>query len=230
MRSAHRVVVMSDDQRTECSAIARRVAVMANAVIPSRGLPDALPEFVQALERPRLAVIGRLSSEKGVDVFLGAAARLAERGLGFSALIVGDGPEREALERLCARLKLTHRVRFLGNMRDVRQIYECVDLVVIPSRSEGLPNVLLEALAHDRPVAATRVGAIPSVIDSPLAGSLAEPGSPDALADAILAALSLRTDSRAADARRRAAARFSLADRVLAHQRLYEAVGVAASS
>ena len=94
---------------------------------------------------------------------------------------------------------------------------------MIPSRSEGLPNVLLEALAHDRAVAATRVGAIPTVLDSPLAGALAEPNSPRSLADAIGRALSLRADPRAAAARRRVVDAFSLERRIDAHLSLYEA-------
>jgi glycosyltransferase involved in cell wall biosynthesis len=115
-------------------------------------------------------------------------------------------------------------VRFVGAVKAVDALYDKLSMLVIPSRSEGLPNVLLEALRKDLPVAATTVGAIPEVIDSPLAGALCEPGSAAQLADAIERALALRESTDAHAARRRVVARFSLDARARAHMRLYESV------
>src|SRR5206468_4146439 len=95
------------------------------------------------------------------------------------------------------------------------------DLLVIASRSEGLPNVLLEALRAGVPVVATRVGAIPEVLDSPTAGILTPPNSFTALADAIAQALQLKRDPEAGDIRRMVANRFSLERRIAAHLALY---------
>jgi glycosyltransferase involved in cell wall biosynthesis len=223
LRTANRVVVMSDAQRAEFSDMGPRVSVIANAVIPRDSLDaDADPCVIDG-ERPILGIVGRLSHEKGVDVFLRAASLLTREGTGFSAVIVGDGPDRASLEALARELGLANRVRFTGPLNNMRAVYDAIDLLVIPSRSEGLPNVLLEALAHDCPVAATRVGAIPTVLDSPLAGALAEPDSARSLADAIRRALSLRADPGAAAARRRIVDAFSLERRIDAHLSLYGA-------
>jgi glycosyltransferase involved in cell wall biosynthesis len=223
LRSADRVVVMSELQREEFADMGPRVSVIANAVIPGDNLvADADPDTIDGV-RPILGVIGRLSPEKGVDVFLRAASLLVAEGTAFSAAIVGDGPDRASLEALTRELGLSARVRFTGPLRNMRAVYDAIDLLVIPSRSEGLPNVLLEALAHDRPVAATRVGAVPTVLDSPSAGVLADPESPRSLADAIRQALSLRSDPRAVAARRRIVDAYSLERRVEAHLDLYGA-------
>jgi glycosyltransferase involved in cell wall biosynthesis len=224
LRTANRVVVMSEAQRAEFSDMGPRVTVIANAVIPRDKLEADADSCVIEGERPILGVVGRLSHEKGVDVFLRAASLLAREGAGFSAVVVGDGPDRSSLEALARELGLAERVRFTGPLQNMRAVYDAIDLLVIPSRSEGLPNVLLEALAHDRPVAATRVGAVPTVLDSPLAGALAEPESPRSLADAIGRALSLRSDPRSTAARRRIVDAFSLERRTDAHLRLYGAV------
>jgi glycosyltransferase involved in cell wall biosynthesis len=214
---------MSDAQQAEFSDLGPRVSVIANAVIPRDDLDADADPYVIEGEHPVLGVVGRLSREKGVDVFLRAASLLTKEGTSFSAAIVGDGPDRSSLEALARDLGLADRVRFTGPLNNMRAVYDAIDLLVIPSRSEGLPNVLLEALAHDRPVAATRVGAIPTVLESSLAGALAEPDSPRSLADAIGRALTLRADPRAVAARRRAVDAFSLERRIDAHLRLYGA-------
>jgi glycosyltransferase involved in cell wall biosynthesis len=96
--------------------------------------------------------------------------------------------------------------------------------LVIPSRSEGLPNVLLEGLLADVPIVATRVGAIPDVLESSVAGVLVPPGDAIGLADAIMQALPLRTNAASSTARRLLCQRFSLERRVHEHLRLYDDV------
>ena len=171
--------------------------------------------------RPRFGVVGRLSPEKGVDVFLYACDALARRGVSFSAVVAGDGPERARLERLRDTLALGGRVDFIGATSAIASLYASLDLLVIPSRSEGLPNVLLEALRADVPVVATSVGAIPDVLNSPRAGLVVPPGSAAALADGIARALPLRSDPAARNARRQVVDRFSLQRRVAEHLRIY---------
>jgi glycosyltransferase involved in cell wall biosynthesis len=108
-----------------------------------------------------------------------------------------------------------------GIVAAVEALYSRLDLLVIPSRSEGLPNVLLEALRADVPVVATRVGAVPEVIDSPLAGVLVPPNDPIALADAIERSLRVGNRDEARAARREVAERFSLERRATQHLTLY---------
>ena len=233
LRAADRVVVMSEAHRTHFSHLGDRVRVVHNAAIPLPPDGGASPSSVVPRHRgdddtgPRIGVVGRLSPEKGVDLFLQACQLLQRRDISLSAFVVGDGPERHRLERMSDALGLTRCVHFTGATSAVQSLYEAVDLLVIPSRSEGLPNVLLEALRADLPVVATRVGAIPEVLDTPYAGVVVPPGSPALLADGIVRALPLKHEPKAREARRAVVERFSIQCRAQAHLRLYDAVRLA---
>lgn len=225
LKAADRVVVMSQAQARAFRHCDGRVRVVHNAVLalPAAGSAaerDRLAALAGSLPRPVVGVVGRLSEEKGVDVFLDACAVLAQRGLAFSAIVAGDGPGRPRLESQCARLGL-EGVRFLGHVYDVAALYGMLDLLVLPSRSEGLPNTLLEAMRADVPVVATAVGAVPEVVGTSAAARLVAPGSAPALAQAIEHALTQGDLPGAAVARRAALSRFSLERRVEAHVQLY---------
>ena len=229
MRRADRLVVMSQAHRAACAPLGDRVRVVYNAVLELPAIPEAPPVdlpggFAEARSNGAvlLGVVGRLSSEKGVDVFLDACGVLANRDVPFRALIAGDGPDRQMLTARARTLGLADRVAFLGNVCDMGRLYRQIDCLVIPSRSEGLPNVLLEALNHDLPAVATHVGAIPEVLTDQRAGIVVPPQQPDALADGIRRALPLMRDPAAQAARAAAAQRFSLAARVDAHLALYD--------
>jgi glycosyltransferase involved in cell wall biosynthesis len=226
---ADRIVVMSQAQLAGFDHLGDRVRLVHNAVLTS-AIRDGAADRLSLPESPRpvLGVIGRLSAEKGIDVLLRAVALLRDRGVNASLLVAGDGPERNALMRLRDDLGLTDSVHFLGPVHPIAALYPHLDVVVLSSRTEGLPNVLLEALAADRAVVATRVGAIPEVLSEPDAGALVEPDSVNDLADAIIRALSRLDDPRAREARRRAVDAFSLDRRAEAHVALYrELVGAA---
>jgi glycosyltransferase involved in cell wall biosynthesis len=166
-------------------------------------------------------VVGRLSFEKGVDVFLRACDVLRRRGRAFSALIVGDGPELDRLLALRRELGLAEVVAFRPSTAAVRSIYAAIDALVIPSRSEGLPNVLLEALAEDLPVVSTAVGGVPEVLEDPMAGLVVPSGDPAALADAMVRVADVGRTPAAQRARRVCVERFSLDARARAHVALY---------
>ena len=206
---ADRIVVMSNEQMRRFSAAGDRVRVIYNAVRSTRSGDGSRVPSMAALPRPRIAVVGRLSPEKGVDVFLDAMARLRRQGITASGVIVGDGPLRARLAARTNALGLTDRVLYTGHLPSADPIYGLVDLLVIPSRSEGLPNVLLEALGAGLPVVATRVGAIPDVLGDPAAGFLVKPGSAPELATAIEHALVSLEDTNARSARERVVRRFA---------------------
>lgn len=130
-------------------------------------------------------VIGRLSPEKGPDVFLRAFAAAAPRAPRLRAVMVGDGPELEPSRRLAGRLGLEGRVVFAGFRSDLAAVYRALDLLVIPSRSEGLPTVLLEAMLLGVPVVSTAVGAVPDVIEDGTTGLVVPAQDEPALAAAL---------------------------------------------
>lgn len=131
---------------------------------------------------PLLATVGALIPGKGQRDAIAAAERIPEATL----LLAGDGPDRRALEAIIRERGLGGRVRLLGNISrdDVAILLAAADAMVLPSRSEGLANVWVEALASGTPVVTTDVGGAREVIDRPEAGAIVPP-TPDAIASAV---------------------------------------------
>jgi glycosyltransferase involved in cell wall biosynthesis len=141
-------------------------------------------------ETPRLLAVGRLVEKKGHETLLLAAALLRDRGLGFTLRLVGEGPEWPRLQRLVHELRLADRVVFLGPLSEteVRTEYESADVFALPCRrltngdQDGLPNVILEAMAHGLPVVSTRLDGIVEAIVDGESGLLADQDDPAAVA------------------------------------------------
>jgi glycosyltransferase involved in cell wall biosynthesis len=117
---------------------------------------------------------------------LRAIARVFDAGVQAELIFLGDGPERNHLERLCLELGITGVVRFLGFQSNVADWLRDFDIVVFSSVREGIPVAMLEAMAAGVPVVATCVGGIPEVIRDGVDGLLVESGHPVYLADAIV--------------------------------------------
>jgi glycosyltransferase involved in cell wall biosynthesis len=111
---------------------------------------------------PMLLWVGRMVPVKGLDILLTACTKLRQRGLSFQLCLVGDGPLRGALERQADANGLRDVVRFIGvvSHHQLADWYRASDLIVLPSRSEGVPNVLREALACGKPYVASNVGGV----------------------------------------------------------------------
>lgn len=196
-RFADRTVVLTQAQRRVLpgGGDKRRVRVIPNAVdvdhpapTSSGGPPVRVTHGIGA-DAPLVVVVSRLSPEKGVDVFLRAFARLLGDVPGVRGLIVGDGPLRDAHEALARDLGIDAAVRFAGFTPTPGDYLLAADLVVLPSRSECIPNVALESMALGKPVVATSVGGVPEVIEDGISGLLAPPENPQALAAAMTRAL-----------------------------------------
>ncbi len=129
--------------------------------------------------------IGRMTAVKNTDDVLLALRALHDRGVDGYLLMVGDGPDRDRVERRAHELALTRRCLFLGYQEEVARFYAVLDAMLLPSLNEGTPVSAIEALAAGRPVVATRVGGVPDVVDDTEDGFLVEPGAPDALADRL---------------------------------------------
>lgn len=164
------------------------------------------PSFAPPL---RLAFVGRLVRQKGVDLLLEALATGAEAAR-WQLEVAGEGKERAALEAQAVALGVGERVRFLGHLDGVADVYRRADVVVVPSRYEGFCFVAVEAALAGRPVVATRVSSLPEVVHDGDTGLLVAPDDPAALRGAIaaLAADPGRGRAMGAQGRRRAAERF----------------------
>ncbi len=159
--------------------------------------PDAACELRRAMGLEGCAValaVGRLSYEKGHRDLL-ESVRLLKTAKKFADLppyrfvIVGDGPERAALTRSAGDLGVSEEVIFAGHQSDVRPYYQMADLLVLPSHTEGSPNVVLEAMAAGLPVAATEVGGVPEIVEPDGSGLIFPPRRPDKMAEAIVTLL-----------------------------------------
>lgn len=133
-----------------------------------------------------LGVVGRLSPEKGHADFIAAMKRVADSAPRVKAIFIGDGQERSALERSIAEHSLQQRIFLAGYQEELAPYYRALDLVVMPSHSEGMPNAALEAMVHGKPVLATAVGGIPEVVLDGVTGVLVPPHDPAALSAAVL--------------------------------------------
>lgn len=168
-----------------------------------------------------LGAVGRLVPEKGLPFLFSALAELRTSGRQMRAVLVGDGPDREALAQLSRNLDLD--VHFLGVRRDLPELYPGFDIFCLPSLEEGSPQVLLEAMACGCPAVATTVGGVPEVITKSAQGLLVPPGDSTALQAALLEladdpALRRRLGG---EARRHVVAHFDLALGIRAHEKLY---------
>ncbi|HEX6220356.1 MAG TPA: glycosyltransferase [Acidimicrobiia bacterium] len=141
----------------------------------------------------RLVVhVGNIRPHKGHETLIDAATIVLQRVPHVTVVSVGAEKFSGDLARLRARARdrgIDARMRFLGRRQDARALIAAADVVVNPADSEGLPVALLEALALSRPVVATAVGGVPSVVRHETTGLLVPPGSPDALAEALMRAL-----------------------------------------
>lgn len=154
-------------------------AVMAN--LKDRELIRS--EFGVNNETIVIGAVGRLNYLKGFDSFLTALSMLPVAAPNIVAILVGDGEERDNLDRLARKSKIP--IRFLGARHDATRIMSAFDIFVMPSRSEGLPLALLEAMASSCAIIATAVGDVPTVLRQGKAGMLIVPEDPIALSDAI---------------------------------------------
>jgi glycosyltransferase involved in cell wall biosynthesis len=165
----------------------------AKLIFVPNGIPPPPPPSGRDLRAelglgPRVPVVGTvcaLRPQKALDVLVRAAAALSGRFTAVRVLIVGEGPERPALERQIGDLGLGETVTLLGHRSDVPDVLRALDVAVCSSNFEGTPLSILEYMEAGLPVVATRVGGVPDLIESGEHGLLVEPGDPGALAKAL---------------------------------------------
>jgi sugar transferase (PEP-CTERM/EpsH1 system associated) len=185
---SHCVVSVSHDSAAVARCIERvpahKVRVIHNGIDLDSFAPE--PRAVSGATL-RAIHVARLSPIKDQRTLLQAVRRVVDAEPGFHLDIVGDGPMREELVTLCHELQLSEQVRFLGFREDVRELLATADCYVLSSVSEGVSLTLLEAMAMGLPVVATAVGGNPEVVAHGETGLVVPAGSPERLAEALLA-------------------------------------------
>jgi len=199
LRWMDKVVCISHAQAEKVVAAgvpADRVAVFCNAVRCNRfGTPD--PRYREELLHffPRsmqhiVGAAGRLSPEKGFGVLVDAAASVVRQDSSVGFVLFGDGPLRDSLRERIESRGIQGNFVLAGFRHDLDDFMPHFDLLTLPSFTEGLPNVVLEAFAAGVPVVATAVGGTPEIVDDGQTGFLVPPGQPAQMANRIRQALS----------------------------------------
>jgi glycosyltransferase involved in cell wall biosynthesis len=193
---------------------ASRVRTVTNG-IPTTPLVERIRQNGDVV---RIAAIGRLSEEKGIDLMVDAIRELVRRGRPVEGIIAGEGPELADLRRMAQDLP----VRFLGFVDDMAGFMASADILCLPSRVEGLPFALLEAMMSGLPCVATAVGDVPTAVDG--TGFVVPPGDVDALADALdeLVGSPARRQALGRAAHERVCACYSLESMVDSTVRVYQ--------
>jgi len=168
-----------------------KIDVVINAVPDSAFEKVSFDNNIFDKDEKFIVSAGRLSYEKGYDILIDALNILAKDRKKVNCIIYGNGPEREKLQAQIKSYKLEKNIRLAGFIDDLRGPFGAMEFLVIPSRSEGFPLVLLESWAQAAPVVATPVGGLPSLITNNENGLLASEVSAKSLAEAILEALSI---------------------------------------
>lgn len=215
-----RLIFVSAYERDEYSAKVGVPRVPAEVVYNGLAKTEFEPVVAAPVQRDFL-YIGMLRAIKGPDVFIRAMKALRDDGTAVTAHMVGDGPEREDYKHLTAEMGLSDIIRFHDQM-PARDAFSQARTIVVPSRGESMPYIVLEAVAAQMPIVATRVGGIPEIFmdDSE---RLVPPDDVDALADAMRRALEAPEAMRE-EARVRAnqlSGRFSVAIMAESVERIY---------
>ncbi len=200
LRGADAVVCVSEHLAAEArqsTPTQTPVRVVRRGVDLDRFCPGDRSEARRRLgvrpDRPALVWVGRLDPVKGLDVLLSACARLKHQGSDFGVYLVGGGPLRQALSEQAAQLGLSDRVVMPGVVSHdtLPDWYRAADITVLPSLSEGVPNVLMESIACGTPFVASDVGGVSEIAD-PLLDRLVPAGDSEALAAALASVLANR--------------------------------------
>ncbi|MCI0642795.1 MAG: glycosyltransferase [Gemmataceae bacterium] len=207
-----------------------KIAVIRNAIGAEAFLPpnpaygDLLRHFFVAPPRYVVGAAGRLSREKGFDQLVEAAALVVERRPDVGFVHFGDGPLRQDITRQIAKLDLRERFVLAGFRSDLGAFLPHLDVLALPSFTEGLPVVLLEGLAAGVPAVATAVGGTPEALQDGRCGYLVAPGDPEAMAQRILDLLSddERRKSMGELGRRRVQDEFAFTAQAAQYQLLFD--------
>ncbi len=197
LRRADRIVAISQSIRRFLIDVERAPAEKIEVIpygLDAEGFsreahPGAFRREIGAGRDPLVGFVGRMTAQKGVDTLLRAFARVEKTHPAAKLILAGDGPDREALMRLARSLGL-QRAMFLGWRTDAANVLADIDLLAIPSRWEGFGLVALEAMALGKPVAASKVSALPEIVVPSETGLLLTPGSIDEWAEGLTAILS----------------------------------------
>ena len=187
------VICVSSDLHDTCKKSVRndRLSLIENAIdteqFQRRVAPSEKRKMLGLAECDTLVgAVGRLSAEKGFDVLIRAFDEIRKQTESVRLVVLGDGPERNSLQQLIDSLNLNEQVELVGFQSETRDWYEAMDVYALSSLREGLPNVVLEAMAMETPVVSTAVAGVPDLVQDRQNGRVVPIGDQGALTSALL--------------------------------------------
>jgi len=196
LQSVNGVVCVSHGQRKKldklkvkykkCWTVHNSVSIDETEFDYEKNRIDVCNEFNIPKEKVILATAGRLSPEKGHKYLLDSINLLGNEADNCVFIICGEGMCMDQLKEQANTLNIMDKCIFAGFRRDIPRIFKAMDIMILPSLTEGLPNVILEAFAYGKPVISTNVGGVPEILEDGKSGYLTESESGNALADAII--------------------------------------------
>lgn len=232
LRKYHKVIAVSEDLRDfmiQRGVAAEKITVLHNAIDVDAWKRDAVVSSIrEELHIPTssyvVGVVGRLRYEKDLPTTLRVAEKVMQTLPDTYFLIVGDGPDRQELERQVQQMGLAEKIRFLGFRKDTMKIYAGMDVFASTARIEGTPNTALEAMSMEVPVVYTKVGGVGEIIQDGYDGLLYDIGDVEGIAQGILSILT--NPEKAAmlreHGRQSVCEKFSFANRLKALEKIYE--------
>jgi glycosyltransferase involved in cell wall biosynthesis len=175
---------IAEETRRE-GILPKKISTIPNGIDLSPFAQTSQERKLRAEGELRIGTVGRLIEQKGIGYFLEAARVILNEFPRIHFVIVGDGPYRKNLVRLAKDLEIEGNVLFEGTLTDMASVYSTLDIFVLPSLEEGMPMAVLEALASQRAVVATSVGAIPELVIPGQTGILVRPGEAVELVEAV---------------------------------------------
>lgn len=164
-----------------------KITVIHNAILKDNSEMIEVDELRRTIQKEIIiGYIGRLSKEKGVDILVESIPEILNKVKNILFVFVGDGLIKDDLERQIERLKLKDNTLFLGYRSDVQNLIKQVDIIVLPSLTEGLPLTPIEAFAQGKPVVATNAGGTVEIVKNGVNGILVPIGDSAALAEGIV--------------------------------------------
>ena len=191
------LICVSEDLLDECRRLRipeRKLKLVHNAIDHhlyqrSMTVDEAKLKIGARHDRYLIGSVGRLSPEKCFLELIEVVAKLQQEGLAIDLWIAGEGPQRSELEQKIAQLGCSDSIKLLGQLQDTIGLYQAMELFVLNSIREGLPNVILEAMAMEVPIIATAIAGIPSLIQTDVTGQLIATSDLPALKASIQSAI-----------------------------------------
>lgn len=194
LRFADRIVVVSGALKGKLNpkwTEGRKTVTIPNAIDPEEYEhpsvePDIRKQFGVREDEVLIGVVGRFSPEKGHVFFIDAFKMVCDHFPCVRAMFIGDGPDEAIIKDRILKYGLREKIMLPGYQKETGPFYKAFDMVVLPSLSEGMPNVALEAMLFGKPLVATNIGGIPEVVVDELTGKLVPPGDHKRLAIALM--------------------------------------------